>query len=70
MGTSEDWYYDLSGGGVIEDWKYFCFDFGFDFVVAERSYGGYFEDVMIFGGGCFEEEVDFGMMQKHIGDFG
>ena len=70
VGTYEDWYSDLSGGGVFEDWKCFGFDFGFDFVVVEQFDSGYFKDGVAFGGGCFEDEVKFGRMQKHIGDFG
>ena len=37
---------------------------------VERSDGEYFEDGVAFGDGCFEEEMEFGMMLKHIGDFG
>ena len=65
-----NWYSNLSGGWVFEDWKYFGFDFGFDFAVVECFDDGYFEDGVAFGGGCFEEEVEFGSMRKHIGDFG
>ena len=63
---SEDWYSDSSGDGVFGDGKYF----GFDFAVVERFDGGYFEDGVVFGGGCFEEEAEFGKMWKHIGNFG
>ena len=40
VGKSEDWYSNLSGGGVFGDRKYF----GFDFVMVERFDGGCFED--------------------------
>ncbi len=46
------------------------FDFGLDFVLVEPFDGGYFDDGVVFGGGCFEEEVEFSRMQKHIGYFG
>ena len=39
-------------------------------MVVKRSDSGYFEDRVAYGGGCFEEEVEFGRMRKHIGDFG
>ena len=70
MDKSTDWYSDLSGGRVFGDWKYFCFEFGFDFAVVEKFDGGYLEGVVAFGDGCYVEEVEFGRMQKHIGDFG
>ena len=38
--------------------------------MVERFDGGYFEAGMAFRGVCFEEEVEIGGMQKHIGDFG
>ena len=66
---SEDWYSDLSGGGVFGDWIYFDLDFGFGFAVVERFDIGYFEGGMVFECGCFEEEVEFGRMRKHNGDF-
>ena len=65
MGKFEDWNSDLSGGGVFGDWKYFSFDFA----VVDQPDDGYFEDEMEFEGGCFEEKMEFGRMQKHIGDF-
>ena len=39
-------------------------------MVVERFDGEYFEDGAILWDGCFEEEMEFGMMMKHIGDFG
>ena len=33
---------DLSGGGMFVDENYF--DFGFDFLVVEQFYSGYFAD--------------------------
>ena len=52
--------------------KAFCFDFcfDFDFVAVERFDGEYFEDGVAFKDGCFEEDMEFGRMQKPIGDFG
>ena len=41
-----------------------------DSVYFEQFDGGYFENGVAFGGGGFEEEVEFGRMRKHIGDFG
>ena len=38
--------------------------------MVERFDGGYFEDWVAFGGGCFEEEMEFGRMRTQIGDFG
>ena len=72
LGTSEDFFINLSGGGVFGDWKHLGFDlcFGFGFVGVERSNGEYFGDGVTFEDGCFEEEMEFGRMQKHIGDFG
>ena len=32
--------------------------------------GVYFEDGVAFRDSCFEKEMEFGRMQKHIGDFG
>ena len=39
-------------------------------MVVDWFDGGYFKDGVEFEGGCFEEEVEFGRMRKHIGDFG
>ena len=44
--------------------------FGFDFMEVEWFDGGYFEDGVAIGGGCFEEEVEFCRMQKNIRVFG
>ena len=49
--------------------KSFGLDFGFGFAVVEWFDVGYFEDGVIFGRGCFEEEVEFDRMRKYIGDF-
>ena len=38
--------------------------------MVEKFDGVYFEDGVAYGSGCFEEEVEFGRIQKHIGDFG
>ena len=62
VSKSEDWYSDSSGDGVVRDGKYFDLDFGFDFTVVERFYGGYFKYGVEFRGGFFEEEVEFGRM--------
>ena len=40
-----------------------------DFDMVERFDCGYFMDGVGNGSGCFEEEVEFCLMQKHIGDF-
>ena len=66
VGKFDDWYSDLSGGGVFGDLKHF----GFYFVAVEWFDGEYFEDRVAFGDGCFEEQVEFGRMRKHIWDFG
>ena len=39
-------------------------------MAADRFDGEYFEDGVAFGDGSFEEEMEFGNMRKHIGDFG
>ena len=40
------------------------------FMVVELFDGGYFESGVTFKGCCFEEEIEFGRMLKHIDDFG
>ena len=49
-----------------------CFGFGFDsgFVVVEWFDGGYFDNEVVFGNGCFEEVVEYGRRQIHTEDFG
>ena len=37
---------------------------------VKRSDSEYFEDGVAFRDGCFEGEMEFGRMLKHIGDFG
>ena len=39
-------------------------------MVVERFDGEYFEDGAVFEDGCFEEEMEFCRMLKHIVDFG
>ena len=39
-------------------------------MAVEQFNGEYFEDKVAFGDGFFEEEMEFGRMLKHIGDFG
>ena len=39
-------------------------------MAADRFDGEYFEDGVAFGDGCFEEEMEFGRMLKHIVGFG
>ena len=39
-------------------------------MAVEQFDGEYFEDRAVFEDGCLEEEMQFGRMQKHIGDFG
>ena len=63
-------YYDLSGSGVFGNSKYSGFDFGFNILAVERPDGEYFEDGVELEDSCFEEVIEFGRMQKHIGDFG
>ena len=47
----------------------FCFGFGSGFALVEWYGGGYFEDEVVFGNGCFEKVVESGRMQRHAEDF-
>ena len=48
------------------------FGFGFDsgFAMVEQFYGGYVENEVVFGNGCFEKIVESSRRRRHTEDFG
>ena len=70
MDKSEDWYFDLNGGGEeFEGGMHFAFGFYSGYAVVERFDVEYFEDKVVFGNIYFEDVAEYGRMWKNTEGF-